>query len=100
MARHDFRRGCLIGNLGQDAGALPEAFRAELIAVLDRWQTLTATLLRAAQADGSLAAHHDPDALAAFFWISWEGAVLRAKLERRAKPLHDFATSFLSLLTT
>lgn len=99
MARHAFRRGCLIGNLGQEMGALPEAFRAQLIAVLEGWQQITADLLRAAQTDGTLAQSHDPDALAAFFWIGWEGAVLRAKLDRRAAPLHDFATPFLTLLT-
>ena len=30
MARLDYRRGCLIGNLGQEMGALPESFRARL----------------------------------------------------------------------
>lgn len=97
MARHGFRRGCLVGNLGQEMGALPEDFRARLSAVLQDWQARTATCLRAAQTTG--APSQDPDQLAAFFWIGWEGAVLRAKLDRSAAPLHTFAQGFLALLT-
>lgn len=98
MARHGFRRGCLVGNLGQEMGALPEDFRARLIAVLQDWQARTATCLRAAQATGALAGTADPDQLAAVFWIGWEGAVLRAKLERSALPLRQFTQGFLALL--
>ena len=38
MARYDYRRGCLIGNLGQEMGALPESFRAQLQAVFADWR--------------------------------------------------------------
>ncbi|MBO3759089.1 TetR/AcrR family transcriptional regulator [Ciceribacter sp. L1K22] len=99
MARHDFRRGCLIGNLGQEMGALPEEFRDLLVSALDGWQSRTARCLRTAQAEGEIASRHDPNALAAFFWIGWEGAVLRAKLERRADPLSAFADGFFAMLT-
>jgi len=99
MARHGFTRGCLIGNLGQEMGALPEAFRARLIAVLDDWQGRTAGCLAEAQAAGTLAPGLAPEALAAVFWTGWEGAVLRAKMERSPEPLRRFATTFLTLVT-
>lgn len=99
MARHGFRRGCLVGNLGQEMGALPEDFRGDLVRVLEDWQRRTADCLRLAQADGSLGARHDADALAEYFWIGWEGAVLRAKLERSAGPLSRFAGQFFTTLT-
>lgn len=98
MERHDFKRGCLVGNLGQEMGALPEIFRERLISVFEDWQARTAACLRAAQAAGEIAPDADCDALAAFFWIGWEGAVLRAKLERRAAPLDHFAAGFFNLL--
>ncbi len=34
--------------------------------------------------------------VAEFFWIGWEGAVLRAKLERRAAPLDVFTQFFFA----
>lgn len=94
MARHGFRRGCLVGNLGQEMGALPDDFRTALIEALEAWQIRTAQLFRDAQAQGALSRDHDPDALAEAFWIGWEGAVLRAKLELRPEPLRRFTATF------
>ena len=96
MARHDFRRGCLIGNLGQEMGTLPESFRAQLLGVFADWQTRFARCLHAAQDVGELSRQADCDELAAFFWIGWEGAVLRAKLERNGAPLDLFERVFFA----
>jgi TetR/AcrR family transcriptional repressor of nem operon len=96
MARHEFRRGCLIGNLGQEMAALPESYRASLIAVFHDWESRLARCLEAAQQRGEIPASVDCEQAAAFFWIGWEGAVLRAKLERSAKPLDVFALGFFA----
>lgn len=98
MARHEFRRGCLIGNLGQEMGALPEAYRTQLAEVFADWQARTAACLAAAREAGELPAALDAERAAAFFWIGWEGAVLRAKLERQPEPLRLFARAFLDSL--
>lgn len=100
MARQGFRRGCLIGNLGQEMGALPEEFRADLIATLEDWQARLARVLQIAQNQGEISPHHNPADLAQMFWIGWEGAVLRAKLERGPAPLRLFAAQFLAQLNT
>ncbi|MCA0946879.1 TetR/AcrR family transcriptional regulator [Salipiger pacificus] len=100
MARHGFRRGCLVGNLGQEMGALPDDFRGALVDVLETWQKRTAQLFRDAQARGELSREHDPDALAEVFWIGWEGAILRAKLELRPDPLRRFTKTFVRLFET
>jgi TetR/AcrR family transcriptional regulator, transcriptional repressor for nem operon len=98
MERYRFTRGCLVGNLGQEMGALSESFQQQLFAVFVDWQKRTARCLMAAQASGTISQQHDCDWLAEFFWIGWEGAVLRAKLERRAEPLNSFADGFFKLL--
>lgn len=99
MARHEFRRGCLVGNLGQEMGAVPETFRNRLIDVLEDWQRRTADCLRLAQTAGEISPSLDPDALSRFFWTGWEGAVLRAKMERSPLPLRHFTATFFDLLT-
>jgi len=53
MARHEYSRGCLIGNLGQEMGALPESFRARLRATFEDWQRRLAACLTAAQQPAS-----------------------------------------------
>ncbi|WP_346357929.1 TetR/AcrR family transcriptional regulator [Bosea sp. (in: a-proteobacteria)] len=98
MARFDYRRGCLVGNLGQEISALPEPFRDRLVAVFADWEARTARCLEAAKSAGEIEAHADCARLAVFFWIGWEGAVLRAKLERRPEPLDQFAEGFFSLI--
>lgn len=98
MARFEFRRGCLIGNLGQEMGALPESFRIRLKCTFEDWQARLSACLVEAQQARQLAPDADTGRLAAFFWIGWEGAVLRAKLEQSAEPLGIFADCFFSSL--
>ncbi|KTC45017.1 TetR/AcrR family transcriptional regulator [Pseudomonas syringae] len=95
MARHDYRRGCMVGNLGQEVGLLPEGFRDTLEQILLDWQAKLAACLSAAQASGELSRRADCDELAAFFWIGWEGAVLRARLVKSDKPLNTFIAGYL-----
>ncbi len=95
MARHDYRRGCLVGNLGQEISLLPDGFRDVLEQTLLDWQSKLAGCLRAAKSMGELAADADCDELAAFFWIGWEGAVLRARLVKSATPLNTFIAGYL-----
>ncbi|MDO8346285.1 MAG: TetR/AcrR family transcriptional regulator [Rugosibacter sp.] len=96
MARFNYERGCLVGNLGQEMGALPESFRQKLIEVFTDWQTRLGDCFLAAREAGELAAEADCRKLAAYFWIGWEGAVLRAKLERSPLPLNTFEDLFFT----
>lgn len=99
MAKFEFQRGCLIGNLGQELGGLDDKYRDQLEAVLLSWQRATAACLRAAAAQGEIACSDaEADRLAAFFWVAWEGAILRAKLTRNAEPLRLFGSLFFELL--
>ena len=98
MARHGYRRGCLVGNLGQEMGVLPEPFRSRLAAVFRDWEARTARCLRVAQKAGEIPSGIDCLRLAHFFWIGWEGAVLRAKLERGPEALDAFAEGFFAMI--
>jgi len=96
MLKYEFRRGCLAGNLGQEIVVLPESFRLRLEEVLLDWERRLAACLRLAVESGQLPAETDCDAVAAFFWIGWEGAVLRAKLARDLQPLDVFFNGFIA----
>jgi TetR/AcrR family transcriptional repressor of nem operon len=98
MTRFGFRRGCLVGNLGQEMGALPESFRALLSSILLEWQAKLEACLKAARRAGQIPPHADCARWAAYFWIGWEGAVLRAKLEHQAQPLRLFADMYIKSL--
>ncbi|KAF0864745.1 TetR family transcriptional regulator [Pseudomonas sp. LD120] len=99
MTRHKFRRGCLVGNLGQEVVVLPESFRNELEGVLLDWQARLTTCLQEAVNQGQIGENSDCEALAGFFWIGWEGAVLRARLVQDVRPLDVFTNGFIAGIT-
>lgn len=100
MIRHEYRKGCLVGNLGQEVGLLPESFRQQLIDIFENWQLKIANCLREAQQHGELSADADCEALAEFFWVGWEGAVSRAKLVQDVRLLDNFLRHFLTVLSS
>jgi len=98
MRRYQFKRGCLVGNLGQEMGVLPEGYRDRLRDVFADWEARTARCLLEAQAAGEISRKVDCANLAVVFWIGWEGAVLRAKLDGGPDALRTFADAFFALL--
>jgi acrylyl-CoA reductase (NADPH) len=98
IERHDFMRGCLVGNLGQEVSTLPEGFREELDRVMRGWQAIVSACLKHGQQTGEIPAAFDCDKLGALFWIGWEGAVLRSRLERSGEPLETFSQAFAQLV--
>lgn len=99
MARYQFRRGCLVGNLGQEVLVLPDSFREQLELTLQDWEQRLATCLEEAVELGEVADGQDCKALAAYFWVGWEGAVLRARLTQTVRPLDIFYRGFLNGIT-
>ena len=95
MEKYHFERGCLIGNLSQEVSTLPQRYRHLLNDILKTWQDRIASCLHEAQRRGEISSTADCETLATFFWIGWEGAVMRAKLDKNAKPLTIFITQFL-----
>ncbi len=98
MVRYEFKRGCLVGKLGQEINILPQSFRYRLTDVFTLWQELFAATLNEALINGEIKTGLDTQSVAAFFWIGWEGAVLQAALEQSEKPLDTFADVFFALL--
>jgi TetR/AcrR family transcriptional repressor of nem operon len=96
MAKYDFRRGCLVGNLGQEMASLDDTFRERLEGVLLSWEERVTACLDDAVRAGDLPAGTDAQALSRFFWIGWEGAILRAKLTRSLAPLDQFADTYFA----
>ena len=98
LERFSYRRGCLIGNLGQELGATQDQFRTPLEEVFQDWQRRVQTCLQLAQDAGDISPDADCARLAAFFWIGWEGAILRAKLVQSSEPVDLFAETFFNTL--
>src|SRR5215475_3989421 len=87
-----FARGCLIGDFSLEASGSSELLRAQLEVIFAEWRVPFAACIREAQAAGEIASDFTPDELADFLLASWQGAILRMKVERSPAPLERFKT--------
>jgi TetR/AcrR family transcriptional regulator, transcriptional repressor for nem operon len=85
-----FSRGCLIGDFSLEAIPHSEMLRERLLEIFAQWRAPFAACIAEAQATGEIATTFTPDDLADFLLASWEGAILRMKVERNAQPLERF----------
>jgi TetR/AcrR family transcriptional repressor of nem operon len=90
LLEDEFTRGCLIGDFSLEAPPHSELVRQRLIAVFAEWRELFAACVREAQVSGEIATTFSADDLSDFLLASWEGAILRAKVERSAEPLERY----------
>jgi TetR/AcrR family transcriptional regulator, transcriptional repressor for nem operon len=87
----DFLLGCLIGNLSLELGGSSEPIRAELGAILDRWDAALEACVRSGQhGAGAVRADLEASELASLLIEAWEGAALRAKVTRSRTPYDRF----------
>lgn len=87
-----FERGCLLGNFGAELSSQSPMIRESLVAEFDTWTKQLAGAIADAQKDGSIGNKTKASELAAFILDAFEGAVLRARVEKSAAPLDRFRT--------
>lgn len=98
VKRYEFKRGCLIGNLGQEMATLEERFRIELLNVIADWRDQVRQCIDLAKDRQEIKTIVDASELANFFWCAWEGAVLCSKLELSTQPLNIVSRLFITEL--
>jgi TetR/AcrR family transcriptional repressor of nem operon len=95
-----FTCGCMIGDFSLEAAPHSEKFRARLSAIFAEWRQPFAACIAEGQATGEINTAFTPEDLAEFLLASWEGAILRMKVERSAVPLERFkAIAFATVFT-
>jgi TetR/AcrR family transcriptional regulator, transcriptional repressor for nem operon len=87
-----FARGCLIGDLSLEASGNSELLRTQLEQIFAEWREPFSACIGEAQANGEIASDFEPGELAEFLLASWQGAMLRMKVERSPAALERFKT--------
>lgn len=87
-----FSRGCLIGDLSLEASGSSEALRERLVVIFAEWRVPFAACIRDAQRAREIDDDFPPEELADFLLTSWQGAILRMKVERNPAALERFKT--------
>ena len=91
LEQDGFARGCLIGDFSLEAQS-SELLRTRLRAIFAEWRAAFAACISEAQATGVVSSTFDPLELADFLLASWEGAILRMKIDRDPAALERFRT--------
>ncbi|HEX2620892.1 MAG TPA: TetR family transcriptional regulator C-terminal domain-containing protein [Phototrophicaceae bacterium] len=85
-----YREGCLVGNCAAELADTSDLIRAALADALAGWRQRTAQLLAESQAKGQVRGDLPADFLADFLWNSFEGSLLRMKIEKSLAPLEQW----------
>src|ERR1044071_3774270 len=92
LKRDRWMIGCLIGDFSLQASSHSKLLRQRLDKIFQEWRTLFASCIAAAQSAGEVDSQFDATELAEFLLDSWEGAILRMKVERSPAALERFKT--------
>jgi TetR/AcrR family transcriptional repressor of nem operon len=90
LADDKWSRGCLIGDFSLETASQSDLLRARLEAIFQEWRVPFASCIAEAQIAGEIGSAFDPTDLAEFLLASWEGAILRMKVERGPAALERF----------
>src|SRR6516225_2837624 len=85
-----WNRGCLIGDLSLEASLQSKPLRKRLEEIYREWRTPFAECIAEAQAAGEISSKFEPVELAEFLLASWEGAILRMKVQGGPAALDRF----------
>jgi TetR/AcrR family transcriptional regulator, transcriptional repressor for nem operon len=90
IENNECKGGCAVGNLAQELADLKETYREKLDSCFNKIKVNIKDCLEEAVQNKTLSKDLDIDGLANFILNSWQGAVLRSKVERSVNALNLF----------
>jgi TetR/AcrR family transcriptional repressor of nem operon len=85
-----FERGCILGNFSAELSAQSDLIRHSLRDLYARWTEDLEDAIGEAQQAGTITSQAKPADIAAFLLDAYEGALLRARVERNNQPFDRF----------
>lgn len=93
-----FERGCLIGDMSLEVAQTSDLLRERLQDVFRQWLRPFEACIAEGQALGEFRTEFGAGEIAEFFLASWQGAILRMKVERSVAPLERFRKVFFATI--
>ncbi len=88
--------GCFLGNMAAEMSDHSTIVAGHLAAIYQCWTGRVTRCLDQAQQAGTLRREADPAVLATFTLNAWQGAALRARVEKSRAPLQQFIATLFS----
>lgn len=95
LERTDFKGGCLLGNLIGEIGDSSEVCRVALQTTLNRYRDVLQLGLSLAQQQGTIRTDKSAREMADLLVNTWQGALLRMKVEQSTAPLTQCCQALL-----
>jgi TetR/AcrR family transcriptional repressor of nem operon len=86
----NYARGCLMGNFSAEAADHSVLIREHLAKHFRAWSSIFENCISEAQNQGAISSQFPAVSLADFVLNSWEGALLRMRVEKSDAPLIEF----------
>ncbi|MGZ5012276.1 MAG: TetR family transcriptional regulator C-terminal domain-containing protein [Methylobacter sp.] len=95
LEKANFKGGCLLGNLMGELGDTSDICRKSLQSALNRYRDLLQSGLEQAQQQGTVRTDKSADDMADLLVNTWQGALLRMKIEKSSAPLKQCCQDLL-----
>jgi TetR/AcrR family transcriptional regulator, transcriptional repressor for nem operon len=95
LEREEFKGGCLLGNLMGEIGDTSEVCRKSLQSAVRRYQDVLQSGLAKAQQQGTVRSDKSPEVMADLLVNTWQGALLRMKIEKSSAPIKQCCQDLL-----
>jgi len=96
LEKNDFQGGCLLGNLMGEIGDTSPLCQQSLQMAVTRYRNLLQSGLVSAQQQGTVRTDKSAGDMADLLINTWQGALLRAKIEKSSDPVKQCCQDLLS----
>ncbi|GEM_PF-31529 len=98
--KRKYLRGCMIGNMATEMADQSAPIRERLGVILAAWSRAIESCVKEGQADGSIRQDIDSKSIASFLLNAWEGAAMRAKVDKDRTALRAFENVVFTMLSS
>lgn len=95
VEKNDFKGGCLLGNLMGEVADTSSLCQQSLKVAVNRFRELLQSGLAKAQQQGTVRADKSAEDMADLLINTWQGALLRAKIEKSSRPVRQCCEDLL-----
>lgn len=93
--KQNFKGGCLLGNLMGEIGDTSEVCQKALQSAVTRYRNIMRSALAQAQQEGTVRSDLTAEEMADLLLNTWQGALLRMKIEQSSEPLKQCCRNLL-----
>ena len=97
LANSEFKGGCLLGNLSNELGAQTNQLTPHLVKGLQSMVNRISIHLGEAQKIGMVRKDLSADVLSDILVNAWEGALIRAQIQRDSEPINLFLDTYFKV---